>query len=78
MLIKHKLIAGTVTVALGFATLFFVLLNQSAQLQQLQIKQQTVAQLGSSIAQLLEFQRNLATGQQAISTTDFNATLNSR
>ena len=77
MLIKHKLIAGTVTVALGFATLFFVLLNQSAQLQQLQIKQQTVAQLGSSIAQLLEFQRNLATGQQAISTTDFNATLNS-
>ena len=75
MLIKHKLIAGTAIVALGFAALFFVLLNQASQLQQLQSKHQIVTQLGSNIAKLAALQSNLVAGIPANSSKGFSDTL---
>jgi len=75
MFIKHKLIASTAIVALGFAALFFVILNQSTQLQQQQSKQQIVTQLGNSIEKLSNLQRNLVAGMQANSAEAVSETL---
>ncbi|EPJ50477.1 MAG: hypothetical protein OFPI_19910 [Osedax symbiont Rs2] len=75
MLIKHKLIANTVVVALSFVALLFVVLNQSSQLQQQQSKYQIVNQLGSSIAKLSALQHNLVVGIPANSSKGFSETL---